>query len=154
MTDNSVFQKFQIPNENATLISPNSKGAKIPQILNSLIQESSRYHRKGLGKAIIPVFKTLFAVVIYIIERLQSDKGITSKLPSAVFALLFFFTKFSNYRILLILDNASVNFRHQDPLPLGALWVLHFITTPPASNCISGSSLWGKDSKSWPNTFL
>ena len=38
--DNSVFQKFQIPNENATLIWQSSKGAKIPQILNSLIQKS------------------------------------------------------------------------------------------------------------------
>ena len=44
-------------------------------------------------------------------------QALTSNPPSAVCAG--FFTKFGNYWTLLILDNATVNSRHQDPLLLG-----------------------------------
>ena len=54
-------------------------------------------------------------------------QALTSNPPSAVWAG-FFFTKFGNYWTLLILDNAAVNFKHQDPLLLGAHWALHSIT--------------------------
>ena len=68
---------------------------------------------------------------------------VTSTPPSAVFAR--FSTKFRNYRTLFILDNASVNSRGQDPLPLGAHGDFHSITTTATGNCISRSSSLGQD---------
>ena len=59
-------------------------------------------------------------------------QALVSNPPSAVCAG--FFAKFGNYWTLLILDNATVNSRHQDPLLLGAHWLcipslLHCPTT-------------------------
>ena len=60
------------------------------------------------------------------------------------FVQVFFFTKFGNYCTLLILDNATINSRHQDSLPLGAHWALHSITAPFAENCVSKSFSWAQ----------
>ena len=54
---------------------------------------------------------------------------ITSNPPSAVCAG--FFTKFGNYWTLLILDNATVNSRHQDPLS----WQPIGLCTPSLLDC-------------------
>ena len=45
---------------------------------------------------------------------------------------------------LLILDNATVNSRHQDPLPVCAHWALYSITVPLAENCVSRSFSWAQ----------
>ena len=59
-------------------------------------------------------------------------QSLTSNPPSAVCAG--FLTKLGNYCTLLILDNATVYSRHQDPLSLGCHWALHSITVPLAEN--------------------
>ena len=70
-------------------------------------------------------------------------QSLTSNPPLVVCAG-FFLTKFGNYCTLLILDNATVNSRHQDPLPLGCHWALHSITAPLAENCASRSFSWAQ----------
>ena len=71
----------------------------------------------------------------------MTRQSLTSNPPSAVCAD--FFTKFGNYCALLILGNATVNFRHQDAVPPGCSLGFAFHHCPTCRGlCIKIQFLW------------